>query len=289
MLAWDGLLNVRDLGGLETEDGARTRFGAVIRADNIRRLRAARTLLEHGVTRVVDLRFPVELEEDPIDELPVDVVHVSLLGEWDDEYRGALEAQMVASAPPEYLRWSYLDFLERFKDNFATVMRAIATAPDGAVCVHCMGGRDRTGLVSALLLRLAGVSIETVADDYAASEEALAEAHVKWVEAAPDERERARRSVFGHAPAHVMAEVLEEVERRYGSVRGYLEAAGVAPEELDALRGRLREDSGVGSTEPPGRRSLGGAGQESAGAGSAGAGAQTSGGGAGFAGAGAGT
>jgi protein-tyrosine phosphatase len=264
VLAWDGLLNVRDLGGLPTEDGARTRFGAVIRADNIRRLRDARTLLEHEVVRVVDLRFPVEREEDLIDELPVDVVHVSLLGEWDDEYRGALEAQMTASAPPEYLRWSYLDFLERFKDNFAAVVSAVATAPEGAVCVHCMGGRDRTGLVSALLLRLAGVSIATVAEDYAASEEALAEAHAEWVRSAPDERERARRAVFGHAPAHVMAEVLEELERRYGSVRGYLEAAGVATDELDALRERLREDSGVGSTEPP--RS-GGAGFAGAGAG----------------------
>ena len=241
-LAWDGLLNVRDLGGLPTEDGARTRFGAVIRADNVRRLRDARTLLEHGVQRVVDLRFPVEQEEDLLDELPVEVVHVSLLGEWDDEYRDAVEAQMAASAPPEYLRWSYLDFLERFRDNFAAALSAVATAPEGAVCVHCMGGRDRTGLVSALLLRLAGVAIEDVAEDYAASEAALAEAHARWVEAAPDEKERARRRVFAHAPVHVMVDVLGELERRYGSVRGYLEAAGVPAEQIDALRARLREE-----------------------------------------------
>jgi protein-tyrosine phosphatase len=288
VLAWDGLLNVRDLGGLPTEDGAQTRFGAVIRADNVRRLRDARTLLEHGVTRVVDLRFPIELEEDPLDELPVEVVHLSLLGEWDDDYRGALEAQMAASAPPEYLRWSYLDFLERFRANFGAVVSAIATAPEGAVCVHCMGGRDRTGLVSALLLRLAGVSIEAVADDYAASEEALAEAHAEWVESAPDDAERERRAVFGHAPAYVMAAVLEELERRYGSVREYLEGAGVSAGELEALRTRLRDESGVGSTEPPGRRRLDEAGSESAGAGPAGTGADPGGGGAGFAGAGAG-
>src|SRR6266508_3573592 len=223
-LAWDGLLNVRDLGGLPTEDGARTRFGAVIRADNVRRLRDAGTLLEHGVTRVVDLRFPTEQEQDLIDELPVDVVHVSLLGEWDDYYRGSLERQMAASAPPEYLRWSYLEFLERFRRNFGAVISAVATAPDGAVCIHCQGGRDRTGMISALLLRLAGVGIEAVAEDYAASETALAEAHAKWVEDAPDEIERGRRAVFGHAPRHVMAEVLNELELRYGSVRAYLEA-----------------------------------------------------------------
>jgi protein tyrosine/serine phosphatase len=148
---------------------------------------------------------------------------------------------MAASAPPEYLRWSYLDFLERFRANFGAVVRAVATAPEGAVCIHCMGGRDRTGLVSALLLRLAGVEIEAIAEDYAASEEALAEAHAEWVAAAPDDEERERRLVFGHAPTDVMTQVLEELERRYGSVRAYLEAAGVSPAELDAVWARLRE------------------------------------------------
>jgi len=227
VLAWDGLLNVRDLGGLPTEDAGRTAFGAVIRADNVRRLRDAQTLLDHGVTRVVDLRFPFEQEDDHLDELPVEVVHLSLLGEWDDDYRGELEAQMAASAPPEYLRWSYLDFLDRFRENFAAVVRAVATAPPGAVCVHCMGGRDRTGLVSALLLRLAGVPAGEIGEDYAASEDALAEAHARWVDEAPDEEERVRRAVFGHAPPHVMVEVLDELERRHGSVRAYLRGAGV--------------------------------------------------------------
>jgi len=242
-LDWAGLLNVRDLGGLSTEDGTRTRFGAVIRADNVRRLEDARTLLEHGVSRVVDLRFPVEFGDDRIDDLPVDVVHVSLLGEWDDDYRDSLEAQMTGSAPADYLRASYLDFLERFAANFAAVVRAVATAPPGAVCIHCMGGRDRTGLVAALLLRLAGVPIDVVAEDYAASEAALADTHARWVAAAPDEEERERRAIFGHAPAYVMADVLEELERRHGSVAEYLRAAGVSNEELQAVRRRLREDN----------------------------------------------
>jgi protein tyrosine/serine phosphatase len=240
-LAWAGLLNVRDLGGLTTEYGTQTRYSALIRADNVRRLDDAQTLLEHRVSRVVDLRYAVEFDEDPIDELPVEVVHVSLLGEWDDEYRAALEAQMAASAPPEYLRWSYLEFLERFAGNFAAAIHAVATARRGAVCIHCMGGRDRTGLVAALLLRLAGVSIRDVADDYAASGEALADAHTAWVAAAPDDEERQRRAIFGHAPADVMVDVLEELERRHGSVAAYLRAAGVPEHELNAVRARLLE------------------------------------------------
>jgi protein-tyrosine phosphatase len=240
-LLWDGLENVRDLGGLGTEDGSRTRFGVIVRADNVRRLRDAQTLVEYGVTRVVDLRFPAERDQDALDGLPVEVVHVSLLGEWDDDYLAELEARMTRTDAREYLRWSYLEFLERFRPNFAVAVRGIAEAPPGVVCVHCVGGRDRTGLVAALVLRLAGVSLEDVGTDYAESEERLAESHARWVAEAPDEEERARRLVFAQAPARVMQDVVSEVERRHGSVREYLIAAGVSPEALDALRMRLRD------------------------------------------------
>ncbi len=239
-LTWDGCINVRDLGGLPTEDGAGTRFGVVIRADNIRRLREYETLERHGVTRVVDLRLADELAQDPDGELPVEHVHVPLL-DYDPKYYADLEERAIASAPAEYLEWSYLDFLERFRANFGAVVRAVAQA-EGTVCVHCMGGRDRTGLVTALLLRLAGVSREEAAEDYWLSEDALREAHERWVEEAPDERERRRRQIFSVAPVSSMRGVLEELERRYGSVRDYLAGAGVPAAELDALRARLREE-----------------------------------------------
>ncbi len=87
---------------------------------------------------MVDLRFAIEVAEDPIEELPVDVVHVSLLGEWDDDYRDELEARMRVDTPADYLRWSYLDFLERFRQHIVVIV-AIAGAPAGAVCVHCVG------------------------------------------------------------------------------------------------------------------------------------------------------
>jgi protein-tyrosine phosphatase len=239
-LIWDGLENVRDLGGIPTEDGSSTRYGAFVRADNVRRLRDARTLVDYGITRVVDLRFPTELEEDVLDALPVEVTHVSLLGEWDDDYAEALKARMSATDPAEYLRWSYLDFLDRFRPNFGEALGLIAGAPPGVVCVHCVGGRDRTGLISALVLRLAGVSIGDVGRDYAESETRLAESHARWVARAADEQERAYRLVFAHAPAIVMEQVLAALEEEHGSVRGYLLAAGAEAAALDRLRARLR-------------------------------------------------
>jgi protein-tyrosine phosphatase len=230
-LYWDGCANVRDVGGL-------------VRADNIRRLTDAgwQALVEHGVTRIVDLRFPEELAEDVPADAPVEVVHISLLGptrtpEWEAEFAAAIDR---SETPEEYLVWSYVEFLERYKDRFARVFEAIARAPEGPVVVHCMGGKDRTGIVVALALLVAGAELEDVVADYALSEANLAEGHKLWVDAAPDDAERRRREMLLPTPPGAMRRVLEEVERRHGDAEGYLRDAGVSAEDLVRLRGRLR-------------------------------------------------
>jgi protein tyrosine/serine phosphatase len=242
-LVWDGCVNVRDLGGLPTRDGRLTQFNRIVRADNLRRLsdRGKRALVGHGVTRVVDLRFPEELDLDAPGELPVEVVHVSVLGpnrtdEWQAEQNAAMDS---VAAADDYLVWSYLDFLDRYRTRFGDAIRAIADAPEGAVVVHCMGGKDRTGLVSALVLCVVGVDPEVVAADYALTEEALAGTQDAWIAAAPDEAERRRRALLKPAPAAVMADVLAAVEERYGGVRAYLRGAGVGDDALDRMQERL--------------------------------------------------
>jgi protein tyrosine/serine phosphatase len=229
-LHWDGCVNVRDVGGL-------------VRADNIRSLSddGCRALVEHGVSRVVDLRFPEELAEDPPRDLPVEVVHVSLLGErrteeWQAEQWDAIDR---AESVEAYLVWSYLEFLERYRDRFARVFEAIAGAPPGPVVVHCLGGKDRTGLVVALSLRLAGASIDDVAADYALTEENIAPRHADWVAAAPDDTERRRRERLLPSPAQAMRDVLVELESRYGNVEGYLRAADVSADDIARVRERL--------------------------------------------------
>jgi protein-tyrosine phosphatase len=212
-----------------------------VRADALRRLSDAgwRSLADYGVTRIVDLRFRDERAGDPQRESPAELVHVGLLGaERDPDYFELLNRQLDGAADAAgYLRWSYLEFLERFGDNFAAAARAVATAP-GTVLVHCVGGKDRTGLVVALLLRLAGVALERIDEDYAVSELNLDDAD--WIAAAPDEAEAERRRRLCRSPSGVMADVLGELERRHGSVRAYLLAAGATEAELDAIRGRLR-------------------------------------------------
>jgi protein tyrosine/serine phosphatase len=244
-LLWDGCLNVRDLGGLPTDDGE-TRFGSIVRADSVHDLSddGWRALVDYGVRTVIDLRGDHEREDDPPDELPVEVVHVPFMEaseqEWD-EIGEELDAA-VAAAPDDATatRDVYLLFLDRFADNVAASLRAVARAPDGGLVVHCVGGKDRTGLLTALLLHLAGVPDDEIAADYALSEERLLPRHQVWFDAAETEEELQRLRRIAQTPAASMNGVFAELERRYGSVEGYLRHTGLTDEELDELRARLR-------------------------------------------------
>ena len=240
-LTWDGCANVRDLGGHPTPYGE-TRWGAIVRADAIRRLTAAgwEELVGHGISTIVDLRMDEELEADPPAELPVEVVHVNVLAGSPADYGELLDKLVDAvPTPGDKTRVVYLDFLERCGPNFAAAIRAIADAPPGGVVVHCQGGKDRTGLVVALLLSLAGVSKEEVAADYAISERNLVERQSAWEAEADDEAERERRRQIGRTPPEAMIGVLEELEARYGGVREFLLGAGATDDELDRAVARL--------------------------------------------------
>jgi protein-tyrosine phosphatase len=242
-LQWDGCLNVRDLGGLPIEVGGRTRRGVILRADSIRKLTDAGwdALHEYGVSRIVDLRVHSELAQDPPRELDIDLVHVSVLPDFHSEQWAEFDGiSDAAPDAPSAHRAVYLEFLERFPGNFAAAVEAIATAPEGAVVIHCVGGKDRTGLVSALVLRLAQVSIAVVAADYAQSEVNLRAELSEWIKQAPSEGERRQRERRSRTPAAAMVGVLEELERRHGSAEKYLLAGGARTESLRRIRQRLQ-------------------------------------------------
>jgi protein-tyrosine phosphatase len=244
-LNWDGCVNVRDLGGIPTEDGGITRSGQVIRSDNVGALTPAgwQALEDHGVVRIVDLRWPEEQAEDPPRNVDIEVVHVSVLGPSLDEgldFLRSLDAHVdQVDDIADHYAWSYVEFLERNRDRFGRAVAAVADEP-GTVVIHCMGGKDRTGIMSALLLRLAGVAHDEIGRDYALTGPNLAARTAAWLASAPNDVERRRREKLSETPATAMSRVVEEIERRYGSVEGYLLAAGVRPDQVDWLRARLR-------------------------------------------------
>ena len=236
LLDWEGGLNARDLGGYGTGDGRETRWGAVVRSGALGgRTGAGRAALAgYGVRAIVDLRLPDELDREPNPfagpgDHGIAYTNVSFID--------------PAAAPPEEpttLAEDYLRMLDRYRGGVADVMAAVAEAPEGGVLIHCAVGKDRTGLISALLLGLVGVPAATIADDYALTAELLRSRELEWLEHGPGERAEREAMVARFAPtAEVMLEVLAGLTERWGGVEPYLLAAGVSRGDLERLRDRL--------------------------------------------------
>jgi protein-tyrosine phosphatase len=230
-LDWDACANVRDLGGLPTTDGRVTRWGAIVRADAPDRLSPAGwdALRAHGIRTIVDLRNDDERAPDVTPPDGVTTLHVPLDGMDDREFWDTW-ATGPAFGTPVY----YRPFLDRFPDRTARAIRAIAQAPPGGVLLHCGIGRDRAGLVTLLVLSLAGVAPEDIADDYALSADRVpallarlgVEDHTPSIEAYfASEGTSAREVILG---------LLADLD-----VEAYLRAAGLDDGDLAALRDRL--------------------------------------------------
>jgi len=235
-LAWEACLNARDLGGYPTASGRTTRWGAVVRSDSPAKLTPAgrAAVVAYGVRTVVDLRLPDELAQEPSpfstrDGHGIAYVHASFM-----------PVEREPAPPPVTLAADYARMLGISTAGVAASMTAIARAGEGGVLIHCAGGRDRTGLISAFLLDLAGVPEETIASDYALSDECLRPETENWLEHGPGERADRVRDVelFRTRPA-VMRETLAYLAATHGGVEAYLLAAGVSPQDLARLRALL--------------------------------------------------
>jgi protein-tyrosine phosphatase len=240
-LVWDGCLNVRDLGGHPVAGDGETQFGRIVRADKVGRLSKEgwQALVDYGIRTIIDLRTDEERAADPPADVPLEALHVKFMDDTPEVFAAADKASLAAPDLVAATRDVYLIFLEAFRSNVAAVIGAVADAPEGGVVVHCAGGKDRTGLTVAFLLRLAGVGLEEIAADYALSEERLRPRHEQWLADAADDEERERLRRLTVTPAASMVGVLEELERRYGSVEQYLLAGGAHEGIGERVRERL--------------------------------------------------
>jgi protein-tyrosine phosphatase len=236
-LSWDACWNVRDLGGFETRTGGQTRSGRIVRAGNLSQLTDAGrdALIEFGIRTVIDLRDPREfaVDMDPFHDDgrwagQVDYVSAPLIS----------EAEWEAIRDPEILRRGYVVTLDLSRANIARVLSAIANAAAGGIVVHCHAGKERTGVVAALLLALCAVPDDMIAADYVASDRHLTSLYAAWAsrEADPEKRAGLMRG-FVSEPKHILVPL--EGLRRTGGVETYARRAGVSHSELHAIRERL--------------------------------------------------
>jgi protein-tyrosine phosphatase len=230
-LHWPDCQNTRDLGGLPMPGGV-TRSRVLIRSDHLGLLNASgrEGLHAYGVTTVLDLRSDGEIARSPspfAGGVGATYLHRPLI---DDQ-----NMNNIGDATDMLER--YLFILDNRPEAFAEVFTTLAHAR-GTVLFHCFAGKDRTGLVAAMLLALAGVSPEVIAADYGETDVQLAKQYEIWInEAEPDRRESFRNEL--HCPPERILGVLGHLDRQWGGVAGYLEGAGVSPAEIDLIAGKL--------------------------------------------------
>ncbi len=233
-LNWDGCSNTRDLGGL----AGKLRFGALIRSDNLSRLTEAgiAAVEQSGVSTVIDLRsaFELEIEANPFATRDsIDYLHLSLINDADEEGLELVQNARDAVAMYEVM-------LERFKPQIAAILQAIADAPFGAV-VHCHAGKDRTGLVVALALGLAGVPSNVIAEDYALSDQYLQNLYQEMLANQPDGEARAQLAAQLTSNPESILGALRFVDQHFGSLENYLKACDLNTGTLEKLRSRFLE------------------------------------------------
>jgi len=244
VIALEHIHNLRDLGGYPTADGRRTRWRTLFRADGLHRLSGddLEDVRALGLRTVVDLRSDRELAERgrfPVAEHPVSYHHVSLIDvTWDQEEATGLELDVAG-----FLLEKYLEILESGEHRLAELFQVLALPEALPAVFHCAAGKDRTGIVAALVLSALGVADDVVVADYALTGEAMVRMR-RWAEAtSPEMAEAFRTQPAAHLAAApgAMAGVLGVLRDVHGSTRDYLRNVGVSNAVLfdleDALLG----------------------------------------------------
>ncbi|HET9022380.1 MAG TPA: tyrosine-protein phosphatase [Ornithinibacter sp.] len=250
----DGLVNMRDVGGLPTRDGGHTASRRLIRSDNLQDLSDAdvtRLVDELGVTDVVDLRTETEVHlEGPGPLRRVESLthhHHSLIAEKRDEDpdQVAKEALVLPWRDEDERRgarfWAdhYLGYLSARPDSVSAALRVVAEA-EGAAVVHCAAGKDRTGTVVAMALDVAGVPHDEIVADYVLTAERI-EAILDRLRPRPAYGEALAKQELGEQlpRAESIDAILRALEDGYGGAAGWLLAHGWDEAEVERLRVRL--------------------------------------------------
>ena len=228
-LDFEGCVNFRDLGGYRTADGMAVGWRRLFRADGLHRLSEAdrRQLIDLGVATVIDLRTVDEAEQRgrfPVGEVPVRYVDLPLT-----DVLPTTE-EMPAWAEASYVASRYALMVAEGAPALTGAFAALASGESLPAVFHCSAGKDRTGVLSALILAFLGVPDETIVEDYALSGPAME----RLLERLRDEYPDAVEEVMRYAPAvlqvrpETMEEFLASLRAEYGTYDDLADFLGVA-------------------------------------------------------------
>ena len=244
LIGLEAVHNFRDLGGYATADGRSTRWRTLFRSDGLYRLRGADDMSrvrQLGLKSVIDLRTEREQREQgifPTDDIEVTFHHLSIVDvTWSDTETPEFNDEV------EFLVWGYRDMLEIGSSRFADALHVLAQTDSLPAVFHCAAGKDRTGVLAALLLSSLGVDDAHICADYGLTQDAM-QRTIAWSKVhRPELAERYATipKAYLAADPRAMQIILAELAQRHGSVRNYVREIGVADNTVDALSNLLLE------------------------------------------------
>jgi protein-tyrosine phosphatase len=240
LVALEAVHNFRDMGGYVTADGRHVRARRLFRADGLDRLTPTDvdTLRPLGLHTVIDLRTDGEIERRgrfPFEALPVDWYHLSVIDvTWD-------RTDALDGTEEDYLYAQYKSMLAYGEPRFLEAFLVLGLPGAFPAVFHCAAGKDRTGLLAALLLGALGVDDATITHDYeltrAGMDRMRAWALTKDTEMAEAVRTMPRH--FGAVAPGAVARLLADIHHDHGSVREYVRSLGVPTDTLDGITAQL--------------------------------------------------
>ena len=244
LIALEAVHNFRDLGGYPAAGGRTTKWRTLFRSDGLYRLRGANDMsrvMQLGLKSVIDLRTEREQREQgifPIDDIEVNFHHLSIVDvTWSDTETPEFDDEV------EFLVWGYRDMLEIGSSRFADAMHVLAQTDSLPAVFHCAAGKDRTGVLAALLLSSLGVEDVHICADYGLTQDAMRRS-IAWSKVhRPELAERYATipKAYLAADPRAMQIILTELAQQHGSVRNYVREIGVADATVEALGNLLLE------------------------------------------------
>jgi len=231
-----GAKNVRDLGGYQTMNGNLTKTHSLLRADALHNLTDddCKVLYEYGVRCIIDLRSLDETRREP-DRLQqiypeIEYLHVPI----QDHVR----ANRYSDEFPPSMWELYCWLLEDSKESFQIIFKMIAKYQEQCVVFHCSGGKDRTGTIAMLMLKLAGVDDETIIGDYSVTQELMKEIFPRQV-ADLESRGLIVPKYIMESPPQNMEITLSYLENKYQTIEKYFRSIGFHNDEIAKIRNKL--------------------------------------------------
>ena len=246
----EGSVNFRDLGGYETVDGRRVKWGLVFRSDNLGRLtdRDVTFLQRMGIRLVCDFRTPAEAEKLP-DRFPRDgpakYLHLPIRhGEFDPANTfERIQKGDIEWMTEEFMIKGYIKNIDNFAPVWSTLFNCLSDRSSRPIVFHCTGGKDRAGVCAALILLTLGVPDETVITDHGLSNVYIAGvlekiyARIRSMGVDPQQV-----SSYFTAPQNAIVAFIDHIRQTYGSAAGYLrKKAGIEQKVIDQLKKDLLE------------------------------------------------